>query len=59
MLAVPYFEKRLYELDDADVTPSRLVQLASEVEIDIQGIHAPTHPFTLSLTHTLMIYVCT
>jgi hypothetical protein len=37
---VPYFEKRLYELSDHDVTPERLVALASEVEIDIQGTHS-------------------
>ena len=38
MLAVPYFEKRLYELADDEVTPERLVQLASDIEVDIQGI---------------------
>ena len=37
MLAVPYFEKRLYELPDDEVTPARLLQLASDVEVDIQG----------------------
>lgn len=40
MLAVPYFEKRLYELAEADVTPARLVALAEEVELDIQGMRA-------------------
>jgi hypothetical protein len=37
MLAVPYFERRLYELEEGEVTPARLEQLASEVEVDIQG----------------------
>merc|ERR1719389_690114 len=37
MLAVPYFEKALYELPDAEVTPSRIAQLADEVETRIQG----------------------
>jgi len=37
MLAVPYFEKRLYELAEEDVTPERVVQLAADVEVEIQG----------------------
>lgn len=37
MLAVPYFEKHLYELPEEEVTPAHLVQLAGEVEVDIQG----------------------
>lgn len=37
MLAVPYFEKRLYELPDEEVTPARLLSLADEVERDVQG----------------------
>lgn len=40
MLAVPFFEKRLYELADSDVTPTRLVDLATEVELEIQGTRA-------------------
>ena len=37
MLAVPYFEKRLYELPDAEVTPERIIALADEIEREIQG----------------------
>jgi hypothetical protein len=47
MLAVPYFEKRLYELSEDQVTlyelsedqvtPASLLLLASQVEVDIQG----------------------
>jgi hypothetical protein len=31
MLAVPYFEKRLYELPEVEVTPERIIALADEV----------------------------
>lgn len=37
MLAVPYFEKRLYELAEGEVMAERILQLADEVECDIQG----------------------
>ena len=36
MLAVPYFEKALYELKDENVTPSAIAALADRVERDIQ-----------------------
>ncbi len=31
MLAVPYFEKALYELPEADLSPERIAALADEV----------------------------
>jgi len=37
MLAVPYFEKRLYELSDDDLTAEKISALANEVEMEIQG----------------------
>jgi oligoendopeptidase F len=37
MLAVPYFEKALYELSDDEVTAERIQSLADEVEHKIQG----------------------
>jgi len=37
MIAVPYFEKALYELPDEDVTTERIQQLADEIENRIQG----------------------
>merc|ERR1712232_745651 len=37
MIAVPYFEKALYELPEAEVTAERIQQLAAEVELRIQG----------------------
>jgi hypothetical protein len=51
MLAVPYFEKRLYELPAAEVTPARVVALAEEVELEIQGMRA-SRPL-LSVPHIL------
>merc|ERR1712086_1088653 len=37
MLAVPYFEKALYELPEEDVTAERIQKLAADVELRIQG----------------------
>ena len=37
MLAVPYFEKALYELPDEEVTPVRVQALADEIERQLQG----------------------
>mmetsp|Transcript_12072 Transcript_12072/g.36231 ORF Transcript_12072/g.36231 Transcript_12072/m.36231 type:complete len:656 (-) Transcript_12072:500-2467(-) len=37
MLAVPYFEKALYELPDEEVTPENVSRLADETEVKIQG----------------------
>merc|ERR1711871_1688182 len=37
MLAVPYFERALYELDDADVTAEKILSLVHDVESNIQG----------------------
>ena len=37
MLAVPFYEKALYELPEADVTPARITALAAETENSIQG----------------------
>jgi hypothetical protein len=51
MLAVPYFEKALYELPDEEVTPERIVSLADDVECSIQGGLGP-RPL-LSVPHIL------
>ena len=37
MIAVPYFEKALYELPEAELTAARIASLADEVEHEIQG----------------------
>ncbi|KIY92383.1 oligoendopeptidase F [Monoraphidium neglectum] len=51
MLAVPYFEKALYELPDDQVTPAALEALADRVEKEIQGGFSP-RPL-LSVPHIL------
>ena len=51
MLAVPYFEKRLYELPDAEVTAERILSLADEVERDVE-LGASPRPL-LSVPHPL------
>jgi Zn-dependent oligopeptidase len=37
MLAVPYFEKALYELPENQVTPENIIALADKIENSIQG----------------------
>lgn len=37
MIAVPYFEKALYEMDDRDLSPESVRALADRVETQIQG----------------------
>lgn len=37
MIAVPYFEKRLYELPEEELTKEKVMALADEVEREIQG----------------------
>ena len=51
MIAVPYFEKRLYELPDDDVTAATVLALADDVERDIEGGLSP-RPL-LSVPHLL------
>lgn len=51
MLAVPYFEKALYEMAEEDVTAESIKALADKVEHDIQGGLSP-RPL-LSVPHIL------
>ena len=51
MLAVPYFEKALYELPEADVTPERVLALADEVEAAVEL--GPSPRPLLSVPHPL------
>ena len=51
MLAVPYYEKRLYELSAEEVTVERIQSLATETELDIQGMGG-SRPL-LSVPHIL------
>lgn len=41
MIAVPYFEKGLYELTDEELTTQRIQSLADEIEKKIQGTLGP------------------
>jgi Zn-dependent oligopeptidase len=51
MIAVPYFEKALYEMPEEDLTASSIKELADKVERDIQGGLSP-RPL-LSVPHLL------
>jgi len=51
MLAVPYFEKRLYEFPDDQVTAERILQLADDVERDVEL--GPSPRPLLSVPHPL------
>jgi hypothetical protein len=51
MLAVPYFEKALYELPAEELSVEKLQQLADEVERKVQGGLSP-RPL-LSVPHIL------
>ncbi|KAJ3319689.1 hypothetical protein HDV06_006105 [Boothiomyces sp. JEL0866] len=37
MLAVPFFERKLYELPEDQVTPENVVRIADEIEMQVQG----------------------
>lgn len=37
MLAVPFFEKALYELPEERVTPEEVLALADQIEKDVEG----------------------
>jgi Zn-dependent oligopeptidase len=41
MLAVPMFERRLYELEEADITPENIMELANQIEMQVQGGFSP------------------
>jgi len=51
MLVVPFFERALYELPDEEVTAERILALADEVEVRVQGGLAPRP--VLSVPHIL------
>lgn len=51
MLAVPYFEKALYELPEEQLTPEAVQALADQVEVKVQGGLSP-RPL-LSVPHIL------
>ncbi|KAJ3306553.1 hypothetical protein HDV03_004682 [Kappamyces sp. JEL0829] len=47
MLAVPYFEKALYELPEDKVTPETILALADKIEREIQGGLSPRPLFSV------------
>jgi len=51
MLAVPFFEKRLYELPDEELTAERILRVADEVEADVEL--GPSPRPLLSVPHPL------
>jgi hypothetical protein len=53
MLAVSYFERALYELDDTDVTPARLLELARDVERELLFFELGSPRPVLSIPHLL------
>jgi hypothetical protein len=51
MLAVPFYERALYELSEEEMTPERILSLSHEIEISIQGARS-SRPL-LSVPHIL------
>lgn len=51
MLAVPYFEKALYELPESELTPANVLALAESVQLEIQG--GPSALPLLAVPHIL------
>lgn len=52
IMVVPYFERALYSLDDADLTPENITQLARETEQKILGLACSPRPL-LAIPHLL------
>ena len=51
LAVVPYFESALYRLDDTELTPDRVIELARQTETRVLGIESP-RPL-LSVPHLL------
>jgi len=51
MLAVPYFEKALYEMPEDQLTPENVLALADKIELEIQG--GPSGRPLMSVPHIL------
>lgn len=51
MITIPFFEKALYELQEDDVTPESILDLADKVDNEIMG-GAPGRPI-MSVPHIL------
>jgi len=51
LLLVPVFERALYRLSDAELSPDRVVALARETEVRVLGVESPRP--TLAIPHLL------
>lgn len=59
MIAVPYFEKALYELSEDELTAERLLALADEVEVRVQVRRGPPGRASLCIApSTRCLYLC-
>jgi hypothetical protein len=52
MLTVPFAERAIYELDDAELTADRVLETCRSIERDLQGLPSGTRP-VLSVPHLL------
>jgi Zn-dependent oligopeptidase len=52
MLTVPFAERALYEIPDAELTPARVLETFREIERDLQGLSAGVRP-VLAVPHLL------
>ena len=51
MIAIPFFEKALYELPEDEVTPAALLALADKIDLEISG--GPAGRPIMSVPHIL------
>lgn len=52
MLTVPFAERTIYELDEKERTPERVIAELRRIESDLQGLHAGVRP-VLAVPHLL------
>ncbi len=52
ILVVPYFERALYQLNDDELTPERVTQLARDMERDVLGLACSPRPL-MAIPHLL------
>lgn len=52
ILVVPYFERALYQLNDNELTPENITQLARRTELEILGLESSPRPL-MAIPHLL------
>ncbi|MDK9765101.1 peptidase M3, partial [Vibrio sp. D420a] len=52
ILVVPYFERALYQLNDNELTPEKITQLARRTELEILGLESSPRPL-MAIPHLL------